>query len=241
MRVVTTAHKAGLEQYGQRWLDARHYWPKGTEFHWYTEGYELPPQKQDGIVRKDFAELPDFSAWKGKHASYVPPNWEFNVVGYAHKVFAATDALYEYDGIGVWCDADCVAYRKIPEGLIEKYVDDALVACYLRPGLWTETGLWVMDCRNPAAQSFFDVWRAIYLEGVYKELPAWHDCMTFDATLRRFKGQIKVYNLSGRFANDQHPQAKSELGGYLDHCKGNRKQEGFSPENNHRHKKRGAQ
>ena len=112
MRVVTTANKAGLEQYGQRWLDSRKNWPATAEFWWYTEGYELPPQADDAIVRKDFAVLDEFMAWKAKHQGYVPPNWEFNVVGYSHKVFAAIDALYDYDGIGVWLDADCVTYQQ---------------------------------------------------------------------------------------------------------------------------------
>ena len=44
MRVVTTAHKAGLDLHGQRWLDSRKRWPRGTEFVWFTEGYELPEE-----------------------------------------------------------------------------------------------------------------------------------------------------------------------------------------------------
>lgn len=231
MRVVTTANRAGLEQYGQRWLDARHYWPEGTEFHWYTEGYELPPQEHDGIVRKDFSALPDFSAWKAKHASYKPPNWEFNVVGYAHKVFAAADALYEYDGIGVWLDADCVTYKPITEELIAKQVKDAYLACYQRTGLYTETGLWIMDCSHPENRAFLDAWRQLYFTEAYRAFAAWHDCITLDATIRQFKGRVAVNNLSGAHHKEMHPQAKTELGQYIDHCKGNRKAAGQSPEN----------
>ena len=155
MRVVTTANKAGLDEYGQRWLDSRKNWPKGTEFWWYTEGYDAAGrQTTDDIVRRDFADLSVFSAWKERYKDYKPPGWAYNVVGYAHKVFAAAHALYDFDGIGVWCDSDCVTYKHIPKGLIERQVDGVYLACYQRTGMWTETGFWVMDCSHPEHRPF---------------------------------------------------------------------------------------
>jgi hypothetical protein len=237
MRVVTTANKAGLDAYGQRWLDTRKNWPKGTEFYWYTEGYELPLQADENrcpIVRKDFAALPHFVEWKERHRKYKSPNWEFNVVGYAHKVFAAADALYTYDGIGVWLDADCETYRKLPAGVIEQQLGEHYLACYQRTGYHTETGLWIMRCGGDEHRAFFDLWIQIYLQDAFKDLPGWTDCHTLDATIRRMRDRISVTNLSGKFATDMHPQAKSELGRYIDHAKGNRKAKGVSPENKHR-------
>jgi hypothetical protein len=231
MRVVTTASAAGLAEHGWRWLEGRKHWPAGTELHWYTEDYELPAE---GMTTKDFAALPEFSSWKAGLAGYRPPSWEFNVVGYAHKVFAAADALYEYDGIGVWCDSDCVLFRDLPPGLLEQQVEGAYLACYQRTGLWTETGFWVMDCRHPEHQAFLDNWRAWYLTGAYKGLRAWHDCMTLDATIRQFKDRVTVRNLSGEAHKEMHPMAVTELGRYIDHCKGERKVDGRSPENTFR-------
>lgn len=239
MRVVTTANKAGLEQYGQRWLDSRKNWPKEADFWWYTEGYELPWQadekKHAKITRRDFADMAEFSAWKARYKDYKPPGWAYNVVGYAHKVFAAIDALYDYDGIGVWLDADCVTYRKIMPVLIERQLGAGnYLGCYQRPGMWTETGFWIMDCRHPEHKAFLDAWKAWYLTDAFKQLHAWHDCMTLDATIRQFKDRVKVNNLSGAAAKEMHPMAVTELGKYIDHCKGNRKIEGVSPENKHR-------
>jgi hypothetical protein len=37
-----------------------------------------------------------------------------------------------------------------------------------------------------------------------------------------------------------HPQALSEIGKYIDHCKGPRKEDGVSPENPHRKVKEAA-
>lgn len=156
------------------------------------------------------------------------------MVKFAHKVFAAHDALYDFDGIGVWVDADCVTYAEIPKGLIEKQVEDAYLACYQRTGMYTETGLWIMDCAHAEHWAFLDFWKDIYLSDKFKSLPQWHDCLTLDATIRRFGSRINVNNLSGAHHKAMHPQALSELGKYIDHCKGPRKAAGLSPENKHR-------
>ncbi len=225
MRVVTTCHKQGLDDYGHRWLKGRKLWPKGTDFQFYTEGFAVD------CPGKDFRDMPEFSQWKLEHAYYIAPDWPWEVVRYAHKVFAACDALYDYKGVGVWLDADCVTGVKIPKGLIEKQLDGAYLACYQRTGLYTETGLWIVDCSHPEHKAFLDAWRDWYFSGRFKKLQHWHDCMTLDATIRQFGDRIKVKNLSGEFHKDLHPQAKTELGRYVDHCKGERKAAGFSPEN----------
>ena len=66
--------------------------------------------------------------------------------------------------------------------------------------------------------------------------PKWHDCATLDATIRWFlkEGSITVNNLSGEHGKAMHPQALTEFGKYIDHCKGPRKSEGVSPENKYR-------
>lgn len=222
-RVVTTCHKQGLEDYGQRWLDSRKNWPKKTEFVFYREGFEVD------CPGKDFRELEQFSEWKLKHGFYRVPDWRFDVVRYAHKVFAACDALYDHKGIGVWLDADCVTYKKLPKGLIEKQVEGVYLAHYGRTGLYTETGLWVMDCSHPKHQEFLDAWRDWYLSGNFRRLPHWHDCTALDATIKRLG--VPTFNLSGEHAKAMHPMAVTELGRYIDHKKGARKAMKFSPEN----------
>jgi hypothetical protein len=233
LRVVTTCHKAGLEEFGHRWLDGRKNWPKKTEFYFYTEGYDLDAS---GVTVKDIMAVPGFAEWKAKHIHYRPPGWQWDVVKFAHKVFAAWDALYDYDGVGVWLDADVVTHKKIPAGVIEKAVDGVYVAHYGRTGYYTETGMWVVDCSHPNHRPFMDALRTAYLSERYQSLSQWHDCMVFDAALRGFvrDGLVKARNLSGEFHKDLHPMAKTEYARYLDHCKGNRKTIGRSSENKHR-------
>ena len=226
MKVVTTSHKAGLQQYGWRWLDGRKHWPKETDFHYYREGFELD------CPGKDFSELEEFATWKARHAFYRSPDWRFDVVRFAHKVFAIHDALYEHKGIGVWLDADVVTHRKIPKGLIEKQVEGVYVAHYGRTGLYTETGLVVFDCAHEQHKQFLNAWREWYLSGRFRKAPQWHDCIGFDLALKQTK--VPAFNLSGEHAKAMHPMAVTALGKYLDHCKGERKALGFSPENKFR-------
>lgn len=252
MRIVTTANKEGLKQYGQNWLDGRKHWPAGTEFYWYTEGYELPYQPDelqmieqvgtgntDGfIVRREANSLTEFAEWKLRHAGYSAPTWKFNVVGYAHKVFAMIDATKDYKGVAVWLDADCETYRDIPAGLIEGYVKECYIAHYPRPGLWTETGFWVVDCSHAAHHDFMAFMAEVYLKDHFKSLHHWTDCFVLDAAIKRFtaSGAIQARNLSGEHENVAHPMAVTEMGQYIDHKKGTRKKLDSSPENKFRRK-----
>ena len=226
MLVITTSHYDGHKDFGHRWIDSRKNWPKGTEFRYYTEGYPVD------CPYKDVADLPELMDWKIKHARYRAPDWRFNVVGFAHKVFAMYDAFYDYDGVGVWLDADCVTYKKIMAGLIQSYVKDHYLACFQRVGFHTETGMIVFDCSHPVHKQFMDTWRDWYLSERYKKLSFWTDCHTFDATGKML--QIRANNLSGEHSREMHPMAKAEIGRYIDHCKGQRKELGHSPENEFR-------
>jgi hypothetical protein len=232
VRVVTTCSKAGLEEYGHRWLESRGNWPEGTDFRFYTEGFTVD------CPGKDFRDMPDFSAWKLKMAKFRPPAWKWDVVRYAHKVFAACDAFEGYDGVGVWLDADCVTYKPIPAGLIESKVEGVYLARYDRTGLYTETGFWVMNCAHPKHKEFLDRWRDWYYSERFTKLPQWHDCMTLDATIRQM--DIETFSLSGDHVKTMHPMSVTELGGYIDHCKGLRKELGYSPENKRHQEARAA-
>ena len=233
MRVVTTCHKAGFEEYGFRVLEGWHHWPAGTELWWYTEGFSLPKDRPDGIIERDIKSLWTAETFKGKHENYSAPNYLYDVVRFCNKVFAAQDALEDYKGIGVWMDADCVTMKDIPQGFIEGHLQGAYIAMLKRKGMYTETGFWVMDCSHPNHQAFLEAWGQWYHDGLFKELANWTDCETLDATVRFFEKQdgIKSVSMSGAFEKTMHPMAKIELGRYIDHCKGGRKKAGFSPEN----------
>lgn len=230
MRVVTTCSKDGFERYGHRILETWHHWPVGAELWWYTEGFTLPPTP--GVVQISMDKLQDLQAFKRKHAQYVAPNYLYDVVRFAHKVYAACDALNDYKGVGVWLDGDCVTRKDIPAGFIEGHLKRSYMALLKRKGMYTETGFWVMDCTHPQHEDFLATWRAWYETGAFQALANWTDCETLDATVRKFEkaGLITTTSLSGDFEKEMHPMAKIPLGAYIDHCKGARKDLGYSPE-----------
>lgn len=234
MRVVTTCHKAGFDLYGYRALEGFERWPVGTELWWYTEGFNLP--KRDGIVEIKTESILNLASFKEKHGKYIAPNYLYDVVRFSNKVYAAHHALLDYKGIGVWMDADCVTLKDIPDGYIESHLQGAYISLFKRKGMYSETGFWVMDCSHPAHQEFMNTWIRWYDEDAFKGLDNWTDCETLDATIRFFEknGAIKSVSMSGDFEKTMHPMAKVDLARYIDHCKGGRKNQGFSPENRFR-------
>ena len=225
MRVITTSHKEGFEQYGYRWVESLKNWPK-AEFRYYVEDFTV-----NGVENHSLSSIEPLQEFKERHKNYIPPDWDFDVVRFSNKVFAAWDAFKGYDGICVWLDADCVTFKKLPNGFIENLVKDHDLALFQRKGMWTETGFWVM--RGDRVQELLDTWVRWYTTDSFKGLLTWHDCVTLDATLRRFKG-LSVNNLSGKFDKEDHPMCYVEVGKYIDHTKGSRKEAGFSPENKNR-------
>lgn len=231
MRLVTTCHEAGFERYGHRLIKTWQLFPK-AELWWYTEGFQLPEDRAESIKELRLESLLELDEFKARHGHYVAPNYLFDVVRFSNKVFAACDALKDYQGIGVWLDADCVARKEIPEGLIESLLEGKFMALLKRKGMYTETGFWVMDCSHPAKDDFLAMWKAWYTTDAFKSLANWTDCETLDATIRRFEKdkRIDTASISGPAEVEMHPLPFTPLGQFIDHLKGARKDLGFSPE-----------
>lgn len=231
MRFVTTCSKDGFDRYGFRLLESVKHLPAGSELWWYAEGFALP--ETPGVVQISADKLHDLQQFKARYRDYSAPDYLYDVVRFSNKVFAACDAFAEYDGIGVWIDADCVIRQPIPIGFIEGHLRGAFMAMLKRRGIYTETGLWLMDCAHEQREEFLLAWKEWYLSDAFKQLANWTDCETLDATVRLFERNelIKTESLSGEHEKHMHPLTQIPLGEYIDHCKGRRKIKGHSPEN----------
>jgi hypothetical protein len=224
MRVVTTCHKAGFDLYGHRFIEGLKHWP-AHELHLYAEGF-------DGY--KSVEHLEKLVAFKERHKGYRPNSWQWDVVRFSNKVYSMYDAAYDCEDMIVWCDADCYAYKDIPKGYIEGLLpDDCFLSYFRRKGIHSELGFWLMDGKHPEKKAFLDTWLSWYETDRFKDLRQWHDCETFDATVRLFvnRDRFKVKSLSGPFEKEMHPMAMVDLARYWEHAKGARKATGFSPEN----------
>lgn len=234
MRVISTCHKAGWDQYGAQWLAGIDNWPK-AEFILYTEGFDLDDAR---VQSRRIESVERAQAFKAKYAHYKPLAWRWDIVRFSNKVFAAYDALYDYKGLAVWLDADCATYSPIPEN----YIDDMLplgkyMALFKRTGWQTETGFWLMDCGHPHHQAFMDLWIKWVESGAFKQLTQWCDASTLDATIKVAEkaGMVETASLSGGFDKEEHPMSKVDLARYIDHMKGDaRKAAGRSTENEFR-------
>jgi hypothetical protein len=235
IRVATTCHKAGYEMYGLRFVEGWSNWPTDAELHWYQEGFQSPAMPRTTLIPTTKVE--GLESFKNRFQHYTPVSWQFDVVRFSNKVFAAVDAFYDWKGIGVWLDADCVTFNPINADYLKSLLQTGCyMAMFKRTGMATETGFWIMDCSHPEHQAFLSTWREWYDSNAFKDLPEWHDCYTLDATVRLFekKGLIKTHSLSAGHEKDMHPICHVELGKYIDHCKGKRKIDGRSPENPNR-------
>lgn len=225
MLVCTTAPRDA--SYIAEWGEAMRLWPAGTRFVYYGDGEAPFGPDTDTLSTRSLADLLPFSGWRRRHHDYVSPGWKWDVVKFAHKVFAAADAFADSDDTCVWCDADCIAYRPIPPGLIEGHAVKDDLAYYGRVGMPSETGLWIMRAEW-RKRPFFDLWTDVYLSEKYRGLIEWTDCATFDAV--RQMSDVKDHSISVD-PNVQHVQAHGLLSKYLDHRKGRRKAATHSPEN----------
>ena len=230
MRVISTVHKAGWDVYGDKFLAGLDNWPEGTEFIVYTEGFTIDHPK---VTCRRVEDLERAEAFKAKYKHYRPVLWQWDILKWCNKVFAAFDALYEYEGLAVWLDADCHTYKPLPKGYVERMLPEGhYLAMFKRIGWQTETGFWVMDCSHKEHKRFMYSWLQWLESGSFKTLSQWCDASTLDATVRVFekRGAIRTVSLSGQYEKDMHPMAMVDLARYIDHMKGARKETG-SPEN----------
>jgi hypothetical protein len=232
LRVVTSCHKAGWDQYGQRCLDGLKKWPREAEILWYTEGFELPEAPHVRAIANE--SLPKLQAFKQRHAKYIAPDWRFDVVRFCNKIYAVHDALRDYEGLGVWMDADIVTTKRPPPGYIESMLPTgAYIALFQRDGMHSECGLWLVDGKHPMHKPFMDSLLSWYEEDKFKQAHEWHDSVLMDATIRAYvrDGLIEVHNLSGAHSSKEHVMALHDSARFWDHLKGpSRKALGHSPE-----------
>lgn len=158
--------------------------------------------------------------------------FEFDVVRFAHKVFAVLDAAEKCNTDQlIWLDADTVTYKPITLDWLNHIAPKDFFTTFIgRPKKgYSECGFVSYNVSSPYSQEFFQRWRDYYEKDLYKNLQGFTDCHTYDAVRTQMKeeGKIKDNDLNdGRYLGyrgSKHPFVNSELGDYMDHLKGGRK------------------
>jgi len=178
-----------------------------------------------------FEHEPDLKKFIDKHKDKKVESFFKDAVRFSYKVFAQNAARKYGDKI-FFIDADCVFDKPIPIDWFDDFLpDDTFVSFYDRPQQYTETGFLAFNENKFISKAFFIYYLNLYKEDKVFELDNWTDCHTFDETRRYFKEDIHYKELSKGDGRNGHIMARDKnLNPYIDHRKGNRKQDEHSPE-----------
>ena len=246
--LITTFHKEGMEQYGQRMIDTfEKHWPAEIDLVVYAENCTPKTTKSNVQVvdlLKESKECRDFverhrnnPKAHGRDASQDPrKQFKWDAVRFCYKVFATglAEKTIDTDWL-IWCDADTLTHTDIPVHFVPSISPGDAMITYLGRGdkYHPECGWVGYNLRHVNSRMFIREFVSLYTEDKLFDLPEYHDSYVWSTVWKQYrtKPDNKFFNLNPNpdtkgFAG--HPFINSALGEYLDHVKGKRKDLGHS-------------
>lgn len=244
--VMTSCSLAGWKEHGARCLDTLHrFWPAEVEVHIVSED-KLPVSaalmKQRHITVWDLLEVsPQAREFYKRHENNkrvrgighgLPYCFRHDAYKFSKKVFAVkvvADSLIgsQRGGRLIWLDADTVTFLSPPMELLQRMPPHgSALACLDRGKYHSECGWIAYDLSHPMAHRFITEFANLFAADAFLPLPEWHDSWVFDWLRKQMK--VPAHHIPHKSVS--HPFVHSELGLYMDHLKGRRKQMGASPE-----------
>jgi len=194
--------------------------------------------------------LAEFNGSDKNKGSYL-----FDAVRFANKVFCVTHAIKtsvekEYDYI-IWLDADTYTFRPMPRNFLENLIPQNTMLTYLgreNPqkndgGKYPECGFVGYNLHHPQIQNFINDWEELYKNDTLFKLLEWHDSYVFWHLSKLYRQQhnVEVNDIGyWKGVKGHHVFINSELGLYIDHFKGKRKELKSSARNDLRPPRDGA-
>jgi len=237
----TTLHRSGYEDYGYKNISSfLDYWPNDIKYFVYTEDFSIKQNyKIKNINLKNLNDLNKFKS-KNKNISklngYKNTKYDFlyDFVKFAHKSYVMFHAIENLttDWV-IWLDGDSITHTKIPFKFLEKLCPSNSFVTYLgRKKMYTETGFLAFNRRHPKILEYVKQAKNIYDNNLIENNSYFNegytDCHVFDfVRLQLEKIGVKSNNI-GTNGDDKHPFINGELGKYMDHLKGPRKDRGSS-------------
>jgi len=261
--VITTFNQNGYNSYAKRMIESfDQYWPNEINLHIYAENCAVDLKTSPRIHVNDLHEkFPDLVAFKDKYRNNPNANgskmkdgslnfklnhFKWDAVRFSNKVFVVTNcALTSNADILLWLDADTVTFATPTETTLANVLPNPDQYCtYLgRAGKYHSECGWVgYNLKHPGNNAFMTYWKTLYTSGKLLGLREYHDSFVFDEVRRKFELEGKYINKNltpdlGEKKGPGHPFIVSELGTFMDHVKGKRKERGRSkPEEVLRHK-----
>ena len=247
--VITTFHQPGLEQYAQRMVDTfEQFWPAEVSLMLCAENCNPKITRPNTQVidllsasdpLRNFVERHRDNPYA--HAKAGPPDvfnplkaFRWDAVRFSYKVFSVALCADRIEsGWMIWLDADSHTHSSMPINWLSTVCPQDAMVSYLGRGekYHSECGWVAYNLDHPATRQFIQDFVNMYItDDIFKERE-WHDSYIWDVIRKRYQTQHKFYNLNPS-QNDKglagHPFINSELGLYMDHVKGKRKEQGMS-------------
>ena len=227
MLVITSFSQALYEKYAYRVIDTFENWPEEAKLIVYSE--DMTGEDTDRIEWRplDFPDLRSFQM-----ACEPTEDYRYDAARFSNKVWAMVEGSMNESGLVFWLDADCVTFRKPSSEFLRRLIPPQYYLGSFQRAHYVETGFWGVRADNEHHKDFMAAFKDVFLSGRIFKLPQWHDCFALDYCRELFADQVKAVDLTKTLnGRGNHPQATSELGRFIDHCKGARKELGVSPEN----------
>jgi hypothetical protein len=175
-----------------------------------------------------------------------PRDWhkefKWNAIRFANKVYAVFDAFEKSTDWCVWMDADTFVHNKWSYKQFKKLLPDDKWITYVGRGkgsqTWPECGFYGLNKNHPMCIQFIKEFERFYEEaenGIF-ELEEWHDSFVFGHILNQLTKidnnvldySADMYLKEAKTGGGGHPLINTELGRWIDHMKGDRKNTGKS-------------
>lgn len=167
--------------------------------------------------------------------------FKWDAVRFANKTYAVFDACDKREGAWiVWMDADSFIHSDWSYDNFKQLLPENKYITYVGRGkgsqTWPECGFYGLNMNHPVAHSFLEDFEHMYEDaenGIFT-LQEWHDSFVFGELLKKYKEfpshdySAEMYLKEAKTGGGGHPLINTELGKYMDHMKGDRKNDGRS-------------
>ena len=210
--VVTTFHPAGMEKYGQRFLDSfAQRVDKRIKLLCYVEDcLPINPDPEQITLLDARSALPKLNSFKAKWSKVPKANgdiskdpvrslrkdsnkaFKWDAIRFANKTYAVYDACARSKGWCVWMDADTFVHSDWSYEQFAELLPNNAYITYVGRGkgsqTWPECGFYGMNLNHPVCHSFLQDFELMYdnaEEGIFT-LDEWHDSYVFGELLKKY-------------------------------------------------------
>ena len=181
---------------------------------------------------------------KYKHKKPLTDDFRYNVFRFAHKVYAIAKALQlNATKYLIWLDSDIKTYKKLPISFLNNLVNENAYLSYLGREhsniehlRYSECGFLIFNTEHSLHSKFWKKMMMMYDEGKIFEQKEWHDSYIFDIVRKDLEDNNGLQNINITdfglvdLKNEDHVFVSSILGKFMDHKKGDRKENKWSGE-----------